>query len=139
MRERREDIPILARYFLRLYAKEAGSAVNEISEEAESILKNYDWLGNVRELQNAMQHVVAFADNAAALPQHLPELGASARNQREYQAFHKVLQDTKCHLLEDAAVRIGGDYRKAALRLGLNPKSMHRYLKAYNLSHLLRR
>ena len=138
LRERSEDILVLARYFLTRYSKEGGGVVCEISPETESILEKHDWPGNVRELQNAMQHVVAFADHEVARPEDLPELRPSPHRTPEDSSFRKTLDETKRHLLEDAVIRTAGNYKEAALRLGLNPKSIHRYLKTYNLSHLLR-
>src|SRR5206468_7583582 len=84
LRERRDDIPILALHFLKLYAAEAQKRVTDFSPEAATILKNYNWPGNVRELQNTMQHVVAFADNPVVRPQDLPELRATTLTQAEY-------------------------------------------------------
>jgi len=85
-----------------------------------------------------MQHVVAFADHEVARPEDLPELRPSPHRTPEDSSFRKTLDETKRHLLEDAVIRTAGNYKEAALRLGLNPKSIHRYLKTYNLSHLLR-
>jgi len=139
LRERPEDIPVLARHFLFKYAQEAGRVVHGISAEAELILMKYDWPGNVRELQNVMQHAIALGGNEIVLPEDLPGLGKRAPNGFEGHTYHKVVYDTKRHLFENAFTRAGGDYREAALLLGLNPKNMHRFLKQLKLTYLLQR
>src|SRR5262249_53897444 len=58
LRERQEDIPVLAKHFVQKYRKEAGRPVRGISSEAETMLMNYDWPGNVRELQNVIERAV---------------------------------------------------------------------------------
>ena len=140
LRERREDIPALARHFISKYAKEAGRVVHGISPQSESILMSYDWPGNVRQLQSVIQHAIALGSTEVVLPEDLPDLGKSALKGFEAKArtYYEVIYETKRHLLENAFARADGDYRQAALLLGLNPKGIHRFLKSLNLGHLLR-
>ncbi len=74
LRERREDIPLLARYFLQKFAAENGRALREISPEAMELLQNACWRGNVRELENVIESAVVLAPPEATtlLPEHLP-------------------------------------------------------------------
>ncbi|MCS7209574.1 MAG: sigma-54 dependent transcriptional regulator [Fimbriimonadales bacterium] len=74
LRERREDIPLLANHFLRKFAEENGRALREISPEAMQILQNACWKGNVRELENVLESAVVLASPNATvlLPEHLP-------------------------------------------------------------------
>ncbi|MFN3690450.1 MAG: sigma-54-dependent Fis family transcriptional regulator, partial [Fimbriimonadales bacterium] len=74
LRERREDIPLLANHFLRKFAEENGRALREISPEAMEILQNACWKGNVRELENALESAVVLAPPDATIltPAHLP-------------------------------------------------------------------
>ncbi|MCX7924367.1 MAG: Fis family transcriptional regulator, partial [Fimbriimonadales bacterium] len=74
LRERREDIPLLANHFLKKFAEENGRALREISPEAMHILQNACWKGNVRELENVIESAVVLSppDATTLLPEHLP-------------------------------------------------------------------
>jgi DNA-binding NtrC family response regulator len=74
LRERREDIPLLADYFLKKFAEENGRALRTISDEAMRLLQNACWKGNVRELENVIESAVVLAppDSEILLPEHLP-------------------------------------------------------------------
>jgi len=74
LRERREDIPLLANHFLKKFAEENGRALREISPEAMQILQNACWKGNVRELENVIESAVVLSppDVTVLLPEHLP-------------------------------------------------------------------
>ncbi|MCS6920051.1 MAG: sigma-54 dependent transcriptional regulator [Fimbriimonadales bacterium] len=76
LRERREDIPLLANHFLKKYAEENGRALRTISPEAMQLLQNACWRGNVRELENVMESAVVLAppDAETLLPEHLPSV-----------------------------------------------------------------
>jgi two-component system NtrC family response regulator len=74
LRERREDIPLLADHFLKKFAQENGRALQGISPEAMHILQNACWKGNVRELENVIESAVVLSppDATTLLPEHLP-------------------------------------------------------------------
>ena len=73
LRDRREDIPVLAQHFLEKLAGEIGKGTRQIDEAAEKILVSYHWPGNVRELQNIIERAVLIADGEKLQPEHLPE------------------------------------------------------------------
>ena len=73
LRERKEDIPIMARQFVKKYAQELGKPVQEIDPAAIKIFTEYDWPGNVRELQNVIERAVLISEGKSILPEHLPE------------------------------------------------------------------
>lgn len=73
LRERKSDIPVLANYFLEKHRKSHNSMVTEISENAVNVLSNYEWLGNVRELENIMERVVLLCHGKKILTRDLPE------------------------------------------------------------------
>jgi DNA-binding NtrC family response regulator len=73
LRERKEDILVLAGHFLDKYANEIGKDVRHIDPAAAKILMDYHWPGNVRELQNIIERAVLIADGPTLLPEHLPE------------------------------------------------------------------
>jgi two-component system response regulator PilR (NtrC family) len=73
LRDRREDIPLLAEHFLQHFASQMGKRVRTISADAMRLLQEHAWRGNVRELQNAMERAVALEQTEAILPENLPE------------------------------------------------------------------
>jgi DNA-binding NtrC family response regulator len=72
LRERKEDIPLLATHFLERYRSRRATAVTEIDTEAMQALLQYDWPGNIRELENAVKSAVAFSDGSTLRREHLP-------------------------------------------------------------------
>ena len=72
LRERREDIPLLATYFMRRAAKASGKRITAISPEVMQALQRYDWPGNIRELDNLLQRLVILCRNSHILPEQLP-------------------------------------------------------------------
>ncbi len=73
LRERKEDIPLLATYFMKKYAALQRVAVHSISQEALHLLLLYHWPGNIRELENALEHAIAFCTSDMIMPKDLPE------------------------------------------------------------------
>jgi two-component system response regulator HydG len=72
LRERREDIPLLAYHFLQKYAARSGSSIRRFSPEAMQVLESHRWPGNVRELENAIEHAVVFCKDGVIQPTDLP-------------------------------------------------------------------
>jgi two-component system response regulator PilR (NtrC family) len=151
LRSRREDIPILAHYFLRKFANSHDKKVEEVSSSALMQLMNYSYPGNVRELENILEHAVAVTNKNILteedLPQHLK--GVSITEDAEIfektapggpeQFFSKGLSlDTeletheKCILL-GALKRANGVQKKAAEILGINYRSLRHRLEKYDL------
>jgi len=73
LRERKEDIVVLARHFLEKYAQEIGKAVRFIDDAAFRLLIDYRWPGNVRELKNIIERAILITESDTILPEHLPE------------------------------------------------------------------
>src|SRR4051812_17988392 len=72
LRDRRDDIPLLAKHFLKKYADKFNKPVNGISDEAMTLLQKYDYPGNVRELENIIERTVALEGGSTILPESLP-------------------------------------------------------------------
>lgn len=70
--ERKEDIPLLVTYFIKKYATQQRVSVNSISQEALNLLLSYNWPGNIRELENVIEHAVAFCTSDTIIPKNLP-------------------------------------------------------------------
>ena len=73
LRERGEDIPLLADYFLAKYREQMGKAIHGLSQESMTLLEAYEWPGNIRELENVIERAVALEKSQAILPESLPE------------------------------------------------------------------
>ncbi len=100
LRERRADIPALARYFL---AQLAPQRLLELGNETLRLLERHDWPGNVRELRNVMEHVVAVTPAATILPSHLPRDFAPARKSAPAPALRPALHEWLTQQLERGA------------------------------------
>lgn len=86
LRERKEDIPVLAYYFLEKFANKVSRRVTAISPEAIDLLMDYNWRGNVRELENAVERAMVLADGDTILPEHLPLPPSMGISQDEQQS-----------------------------------------------------
>jgi transcriptional regulator with GAF, ATPase, and Fis domain len=137
LRERTEDIVLLARYFLRLAAARCGRRVDGFSPEAERVLAAYAWPGNVRELENAIERAVVLGDGALVLPEDLPETIFEASAAEPAGAFQSALGDTKRDLIRKAWAECGGDYKLAAGQLGMHPNSLLRLIRRLGLRESL--
>jgi two-component system, NtrC family, response regulator HydG len=135
LRERREDIPLLASYFAEKYAKECKRAINGIAPEARAVLESYYWPGNVRELENAIERAVVLGSSDLIgledLPRRLLEAAedASAPNAKYYDA----IKDTKRQLIMNALEQSKGNYTEAARALGIHPNNLHRIIRTLDL------
>jgi Nif-specific regulatory protein len=142
LRERREDISLLASYFTAKYSKRANRAVLGISPQARVCLLNYDWPGNVRELENAMERAVVLGSTDLILPEDLPEVilekAAPAGTSTEVNAFHDAVRDAKKQLIMSAVEQANGNYTEAARALGLHPNYLHRLIRNLSLKPMLR-
>lgn len=137
LRDRRADIPLLARHFLEKHAADGGRRIAGISEEAVSCLVNYDWPGNVRELENAIQRAIVLGSTDIILPEDLPdgivENGGGASEDRSEAKFHETIRGFKKQLVTRALEQANGNYTEAAKLLGLHPNNLHRLAKTLNL------
>jgi transcriptional regulator with PAS, ATPase and Fis domain len=138
LRERREDIPILAEHFLRRFAGQMGKRVAKVSDEAMSILERYSWPGNVRELENVLERAVALEVTEAVLPERLPEQIRSPRRPEVESAalgpgfeLEAHLREVEARLIEEALGRAAGDRGRAAGLLGVTPRQLRYLLKKH--------
>ena len=143
LRDRREDLPLLAVHFLGKYAEQMGKNVSVISHEAMEQLKAYDWPGNIRELENVIERAVALEATPAILPDSLPahlrtERGASPVGPAD--AFPDEGFDLEAHVqgieksyIAEALKRADGVQVKAAELLGMSFRSFRYYVKKYQL------
>jgi two-component system, NtrC family, response regulator PilR len=145
LRERREDIPILAEHFLTKYAGQMDKRIAGLSHAAMERLLAHNWPGNIRELENVIERAVALEATPAILPESLPpSLTGGAPASRAAAPAAKALPDTgfdlEAHVQEiergyiaEALRRAGGVQTRAAELLGMSFRSFRYYVKKYNL------
>ena len=143
LRERREDIPLIAEHFLAKYTEQMDKEISGITHEAMKLLVQHDWPGNIRELENVMERAVALELSPAILPESLPA-GIRGESPRSVAAPVEGLPeagfDLEAHVKEiemsyisEALKRAGGVQVKAAELLGMSFRSFRYYVKKYNL------
>jgi two-component system response regulator PilR (NtrC family) len=140
LRERREDIPLLAQHFLERFAREMGKGVAKISEEAMRELQGFDWPGNVRELENVIERAVALETTEAVLPERLPDVIRAPRRPGllppigDGFSLDAYLISVEAQLLAEALERGQGDRAEAARLLGVSPRSLRYLLQKHGAS-----
>ena len=135
LRERREDIPLLASYFVNKYAKKIKVKAKGLSEETRACLLNYDWPGNVRELENAIERALVLGSAELILPEDLPEsvLERVASAGMTSAKYHAAVKDVKKQLILTALEDAKGNITEAARMLGLHPNYLHRLIRNLDL------
>jgi DNA-binding NtrC family response regulator len=133
--ERKEDIPLLSYYFLKKYAAVMNKEVDEISQEVMAILTNYDFPGNVRELENIIERGVALTNDHAVQIAHLPEdlRELSIRTFRKKEGKIPSLEEQETAYINWVLGEVGGNKTLAAQILGIDRVSLWRKLKKYGL------
>ena len=135
LRERREDIPLLAAFFAANYSQTIKRRVAGISPQARACLMRYEWPGNVRELENAIERAVVLGSTELILPEDLPDsiLEETAAAGEPVSALHEGVQEAKKALIERAIERANGNYTEAAGILGVHPNHLFRLIRTLNL------
>lgn len=142
LRERREDIPVLANRFMAKYAKANQREIRSISVEAMDMLEQYTWRGNVRELENVIERAVVLASGSVIVPEYLPE---PLRTWKEKNMGHDLLipedgidlegevSKMEKDLLFKALSKAGGVKKEAAKLLSLSFRSFRYKLSKYKI------
>jgi len=137
LRDRREDIPLLAEHFMRVYASENQKPIGGLDPEAYRALLDHDWPGNVRELENAIERAVVLcppggkiglgllpesvlSPDRGELPIRLPENGAT---------YKQMVEEYERRLIRTALRRTGGVQKRAAEMLKIKPTTLHEIIK----------
>jgi transcriptional regulator with PAS, ATPase and Fis domain len=141
LRERREDIPLLAGYFLDRYAAKMHKSLDGFSEEAQLRLMRYEYPGNVRELENAIQRAVALAEDDVVRPEDLPPQMREAARPRIEAPKEAVrvpdgltLEEVETIYIQRTLEQVAGNVSEAARRLGISRSTLWRKLKKYDRS-----
>ena len=132
LRERREDIPILSEYFLRKHSEAHSQSVRFISQKARDLLMNYDWHGNVRELEYSILRAVLFAEGEAILPKHLPdEIQSSEKRTYDDIPIGMTMKEMEKELILKTLERMDGNRTRTAEALGISLRALQYRLKDY--------
>ncbi len=139
LRDRRGDIPLLARAFLSDFAQENNKPVSEFTPEALDLLMNYSWPGNVRELRTAIEHAVVLSRAEKISPRDLPGsvragvAEGATDPQRVLTRPDLTVKEAEKQLIMRALKETKGNRTLAAQKLGMSRRTLHRKLHTYHL------
>ncbi|MHC4394052.1 MAG: sigma-54-dependent transcriptional regulator [Planctomycetota bacterium] len=137
LRDRVEDIPAFIEYFLEEAANEIGSSVSGITEAAQTILSNYEWPGNIRQLRNSIRTMVVMCERDKLDVQDIPP---EIAQRRQLPAAEKAadlggvsLDELEKQAIIDTLAKTGNNREKAAKILGIGERTLYRKIKEYDL------
>lgn len=137
LRERSQDIPMLAEYFLRRYSSESKKSFREITTDALAKLGAYHWPGNVRELANTIERAVVLGDGPVLTIQDLPGRIAAAETPiqgSENLSYREAMEATRRNLVSAALRQAHGNRAAAAKVLGVHEKYFFRLIKTLGIT-----
>jgi DNA-binding NtrC family response regulator len=130
LRERREDIPLLAMHFLGQHARRYRKTLGGFDAAAFQALKSYAWPGNVRELDHAVERAVLLAHDSVV---HAGDLSLTAAHESTARLEEMSLEEVERFLIQKTIARFDGNVSQAAKALGLSRSGLYRRLKKYSL------
>jgi Nif-specific regulatory protein len=135
LREHPEDIPALAEHFTARHAKNCNRNVLGISDEAMACLTQYDWPGNIRELENALERAVVIGSSDRILAEDLPEtlLESAKSGPTSHAKYHDAIRNLKKQLILGALDQSTGNITEAAKLLGVHANYLHRLMRNLEL------
>jgi DNA-binding NtrC family response regulator len=136
LRDRRDDVPLLAEFFLRRFAESRGRTPPRLTAEALTALQEYDWPGNVRELENALERAVVLSDGSDITPESLPE--RITRRTARPLVSDRLPPNPSLEIIERAYIHWvlqneAGNRTRTAEVLGIDPSTLYRKLVRYGL------
>jgi Nif-specific regulatory protein len=138
LRDRRDDVPLLADYFVRKHAPRCGRRIRGIAPDALALLASHDWPGNVRELENVIEQALVLGADDRIVADDLPPglaLRSSAPTTLDY---HVAVDEARRELILKAFERAGHSHANAARLLGVHPNYLHRLVRNLNLRSRIR-
>ncbi len=134
LRERKNDIPLLSRYFLKRFADEQNKAVFDFSTEAMRRLLYFSWPGNVRELENCIEHAVVLAKSARIEVSDLPSaLHQAPETELDHEQVGTIMEN-EAKMLREALENSNWNKKRAARRLGISRNTLYRKLQKYQIN-----
>jgi len=138
LRERRQDIPLLAEHFLHIYSRKNKRRVQALSSEATNLLMRYEWPGNVRELENAIEHAVVFGSTDEVLPEDLPDALMASPEIDSPLGYQAAVREAKRNIVRSAMEQAGGSFAESARLLGIHVNHLHRLIRELELKPALK-
>jgi DNA-binding NtrC family response regulator len=134
LRDRREDIPLLAHHFMERLAHELAKDVNEISEGGLKVLMDYDWPGNVRELENAIERAIVTCRSHRLSEEDFSFLAQNAGPAKTWVVpAGMTLQEMERQLIVATLQRAGGNIKESASILGIDRSTLYEKIKRYEI------
>jgi len=136
LRDRKEDIPLLAAYFVAKYAQRCKRRVKGLSPASRDLLLNYDWPGNIRELENTIERAVVLGSSEQILPEDLPEAVLDAcipSDGAQVMGYHAAIREAKRRAVMQALRQSTGSRPDAARLLGLHRNNLDRLIRTLGL------
>jgi len=136
LRERKEDIPLIAAHFLNKYSLQEGKQIEQISPEALELLMAYHWPGNVRELENTIERAVVLATPPEIGARDLPASIRSLGEKKIYESDNKLsnwIEKLEEQALKQALLECEGNISQTAKKLGIGRATIYRKAKKYGL------
>jgi len=133
LRERFEDIPLLANHFLKHYAQKYNKQVNRISEGATARMHKHPWPGNIRELQHAIERAIILSTGTVLQPEDFNFAQTAAREDSNLSLEQYNLEEVEKLLIRKVLKKYNGNITQAASELGLTRSSLYRRLEKYGL------
>ena len=136
LRDRSNDIPELARHFLKKFAEEQNKTVQRFSSEAMRLLLNYDWPGNVRELENSIEHATVIVKGKNVEVSELPAgiQQAKARISKISNGSKRSIMENEKNLLKEVLGECNWNKKETAAKLGISRSTLYEKLKKYNIT-----
>lgn len=136
LRDRREDIMLLANYFADKYGARCNRKLKGFAPETRNCLKSYDWPGNVRELENTIERAVVLGTTEWILPEDLPEalLERKVMAEGSVTTYHEAVVQNKRQIILRAIEQAQNNHAEAARLLGIHPNYLQRLIRNLNLS-----
>ncbi len=132
LRERRDDIPVLAEYFLNKYKSGTDIPLKSISKEAMDVLVQYDWRGNVREMKNLVHRCTVMIDSEVLLPEHFEHmLNVNKPGKSDGLSVGQTIEDVERELIYKTLENTGGNKTRAAEILDVTPRTLRNKLSRY--------
>jgi len=136
LRERGNDVPLLARHFLRCFAEEQGKEIAAFSPEAMRVMLDYSWPGNVRELENSVEHATVLAKGGRIEASDLPSVIRTAATLTQGGRQFGTMVEHERKLLQQVLEECGWNKKMAASRLGISRNTLYVKLKKYQISSM---
>ena len=133
LRDRRNDIPLLARHFLQRFAANQGKQIDGFSPEAMRLLLDYSWPGNVRELENSIEHATVLTKEGRIEPRHLPDTLQTSSSASAQAGRTTTMIEHERRLLQEAMEESGWNKKEAAQNLGISRSTLYEKLKKYRI------